>query len=1234
MRFLSVYSYATPFDWFLLAVGLLCACGNAAAVPVFSKFLGEFLDNVSADVANTRRELKRLGWIMAIIATLCGLVGFLQSMTYSTFSVRVTNRIRVAYFRALLRQEKAWHDKHPIGKVEQDITTHMTQIQLAIGEKMVDILYSFLFFIGALILAFALSPKLAAVIIASVPTVTMVGAVVSVLMGKVSDRLAVIAADVTTFVMERLAAHRTLASLCAQEDTLHQFQAKLLSAVKLEDWLAGLNGVNNGLIVLVLIASYAIAMWYGGHLVDTGGASAGDVLTVFFALTQGTEAFAMAFPSTKFIGEGITASKAVFAVIKRTPQVVVSSSPVTSEVHGDIELRDVRFAYPSKSDTDVLKGIDLHIEPGQYVGIIGSSGCGKTTICTLLQRLYDPTEGQIMLDGVPITEYDMDYLHSRIAVVAQEPVLFPTTIAANISFGKVGGNATDEEVVAAAQSANAHEFISALPHRYNTVLGERGTQLSGGQKQRIALARAFIKNPAILLLDEATSALDSESQNLVEQALSEFVKGRTTLSIAHRLSALTHCDRIIALENGVVTQDGNPTELAEATGLYHAMQTSQALLSKQGKQQADAESAGTTRFQKRLERHVSIMLGKDELFSSVALDGPKDAKRKSWRDRLTPAELSRLLQKHLLHRTRTTKNLLPLQWQQSPILIVTSLLSTVVYACCWPAFAIGVAACLGVMVDSQLPIFYFNRAKLYGWAGGLGVVAVVGALASFYCTLASFVICSRVSRTLKGETFQKILGQDPDFFDRPENMTDKLASMISVHVPAVAPAGYPTLRTRFQGAILLLGGCGIAIYSNWRLGLCLSCFAPFITITEYYLYYLSLTGADFTFFVPSNAMIIQTVVSMDTVKEICAEERLEHDFEHMLHSLRWRRMKIGLTTALYYCSFRFFLLGCLAFTIWYVGELVVKDPEAHFVVYIRAVLAVMYGASLAGQETAQGPNLTRAMKSAKLITSFPTPIVDVFAPENVGEIPETFPAQIKVEHVSYFYPLRPQVTALNDFCIAIPPNKKVAIVGPSGCGKSTFLQVVLRFAHPQLGNIIIGDTPLNEINVKWLRTHIGYVGQDPILFSTTILGNITLGKPDISGEQAVAAAKAATAHEFICNLEHDYQTVVGRHGISLSGGQRQRIAIARAIVHRPPLLLLDEATSALDNKTESEVQAALDHTMQSLGCTFIVVAHRLATIKNSDIIFVMDKGAVVEVGNHEQLIEKRGLYYHLVCMQS
>eukprot|EP00455_Lapot_gusevi_P039121 TRINITY_DN4383_c0_g1_i18.p1 TRINITY_DN4383_c0_g1~~TRINITY_DN4383_c0_g1_i18.p1 ORF type:complete len:454 (+),score=115.09 TRINITY_DN4383_c0_g1_i18:112-1473(+) len=342
---------------------------------------------------------------------------------------------------------------------------------------------------------------------------------------------------------------------------IEKFDERVQESFELGQKMARASGVFQAGAEFASYLSVLVVIWYGSYLINTGEISKSMLLSyVLYTIYVAHATGALSHQAGDFM-RAVGASQRVFEILDRAPQSELVGGTMLEHINGEVEFRNVNFSYPSRPDVPVLKSVNLLLEPGRSVAVVGRSGGGKSTIGQLILRLYDVIEAgsEILIDGTPISDLDPKWLRSQIGFVSQEPVLFATSIRENIVYGKL--TATDQEVEDAARAAYIHDFIMSLPDGYQTQVGERGIRLSGGQKQRISLARALLKNPPILILDEATSALDAESEHLVQQALDSLMQNRTTLVIAHRLSTIQRADLIVVIDQGQIVEQGTHAEL-------------------------------------------------------------------------------------------------------------------------------------------------------------------------------------------------------------------------------------------------------------------------------------------------------------------------------------------------------------------------------------------------------------------------------------------------------------------------------------------------------------------------------------------------------------------------------------------------------------------------------------------------------------------------------------------------
>jgi len=490
---------------------------------------------------------------------------------------RIVARLRRRLYAHVLSQEIAFFDGRRTGELMSRLASDTTVMQTTVTINASMALRNVVLLLGAVVMMFLISVKLAGLMIGVVPLIAVSAIFIAKRLQKLSRASQDALADSGALAEESLSSMRTVRAFGRERSEAGRYG----EAVDRSFALARRRSARlSSFVAISYFASFAVVavgLWLGFRLKEAGEISGGDLLS--FVLYGATAGFGISGLG-EIWGELMKvrgAGQRVFELLDRSPAMPLgtaapegSAAPAGQqplEVRGGVELRGVTFRYPSRPDVAALEDVSLVIRPGEIVALVGPSGAGKSTIAALLPRFYDPDAGAVLLDGTDLRRLDPGWLRSRLGMVAQEPVLFGTSIAENIRYGRP--DATDAQVEAAARAAHAHEFVERLPDRYATLVGERGVQLSGGQKQRVAIARAILKNPAVLILDEATSALDAESEALVREALAVLQRGRTCLVIAHRLSTVRDADRVVVMDRGRIVQQGRHAELvADEGGLY------------------------------------------------------------------------------------------------------------------------------------------------------------------------------------------------------------------------------------------------------------------------------------------------------------------------------------------------------------------------------------------------------------------------------------------------------------------------------------------------------------------------------------------------------------------------------------------------------------------------------------------------------------------------------------------
>jgi ABC transporter fused permease/ATP-binding protein len=563
-KLLGVFQYITPYKTTFI-FGMICLIFSSTTLLVFPYLAGKLMDVASGKpwIVNSITQIT-LGLIGVLFFQ--SIFSFFRVYLFAQVSERSMADVRKAVFSQMVMLPTTFFDSRRIGELISRITSDVSMLQDTFSTTLAELFRQIATLIIGVGIIFYIAPKLTLFMLATFPVLVLSALVFGKSIRKLSKATQDKLAEANTVVEETLQAINVVKAFTNEIFEKKRYAKSLDEVVNIALKTATYRGAFISFVIFALFGGIVAVMWYGATLVESGAMTVGDLLSFVLYTTFIGGSIAGLGDIYGQVQRAIGASERVLEIIDEHRE-DINEFTHKPKLKGEISFKNVVFAYPTRKELSVLKDISFNIGAGQKVALVGQSGAGKSTIIQLLSRFYDVSEGEIQMDGKALADYDLSLLRQNIGLVPQEVMLFGGTIKENIAYGKP--NATDEEINEAAKKANAFEFIEKFPEKMETIVGERGVKLSGGQRQRVAIARAILKDPAVLILDEATSSLDAESEHLVQQALDELMKGRTTIMIAHRLATIRKADKIFVLKEGEIVEQGSHEELSsDTTGIY------------------------------------------------------------------------------------------------------------------------------------------------------------------------------------------------------------------------------------------------------------------------------------------------------------------------------------------------------------------------------------------------------------------------------------------------------------------------------------------------------------------------------------------------------------------------------------------------------------------------------------------------------------------------------------------
>ena len=1199
---------SNKFQIFLLLIGVIGAIGNGITLQLLEYFTGEFVDYLNEENSNDklRKKIKKLCLKNLIFSFVSLITSYLMMCFFIYYARLISNKYKVEYFKNILSMEQIWFDlsKKSSFDMANQMVLELETIENGIGVTFGNIISEISCFIFGIIFSLIINWKFALILLSIFPIIILIQYYISNLVNKENEKQRKVNEKEGGYMEEILYKIKTIASFVNFDYEEKNYNKLLEDSLKVTESKSKKVAISTGIVIFSIHSLFSITFIVGSILlykkIKTNGKllTIGDIYAVLSLIVGSSSVLPELTQNIQLISNCTSGAKFFFYLFdfkkklkienektqKKTNKNIIKIDK--NEIKGSIKFINVTFSYPNKEP--ILKNFNLEIPKGKTTALVGESGCGKSTIIKLIERIYNPNEGYILLDEkYDIKDLDIKNYRDSIGYVTQEPVLFNDTIKNNLLFGRKIEN-EDEKIKKATEKSHIYKFINSLNEKFDHIVGVKGGKLSGGQKQRIAIARALINDPKILIFDEATSALDSKSEKQVQKSINSLQGQVTIIIIAHRLTTVEKADNIIFLgKQGEILENGNHEELMNKKGKYYELYN----------------QGNLNNYYELNKKKMSF----NELTYSIEKKSSEISLRRK-------NSVDDIINNNQLSTKESIKKLFSTNQGNHYMKYF--------YLGCICALLSGGFSILSGLIfgygTNALSNKDLNKVRKEGIKYGI-IIFIISILTFIieYLRFYSFSIFGeKLINDFKRKIFHKFLGVHLGFYDINSNTPGELVSKVNLKTSAINGV----VLSLFSMIIECIGNFLVSIILGliyeYKLTLINLSFIPFIVFINYYSAVLTEEDEINKLNNKYGDVISENLSSILTIFSFNAQENSIKNFKKEVYKGSEKYFKFASLSGFFFglTMFIAFLVYC---AIYYSSvEFIIKGSSS-FSKVIKCYGILSTGTFFIGICVKNLKNISLMKKAINELikqTEIESEINPFDNSNNlISKSENDYKGKIEFKNVTFSYPTNKKQKILKNISFTINPGEKIGFMGKSGSGKSTITQLIERFYDCDQGEILIDDINIKNYNLINLRKIISTVQQEPVLFSRlNIRENIKYGKLEIENEKI----------DFYSKKSNIFHKINEKSSNSLSGGEKQRVAIARALIKNGKILIMDEATSALDNKSENEIQEMLDNIIQEENITVIVIAHRLKAIQKCDKIYKIQNGEIIDSGTLDEIMEK------------